>query len=465
MANWKKVALSGEIVNADLTGSAAISSANLANTAVTAAAYTNSSITVNAQGQITSASSGSASGDANQNAFSNVAVSGQVTAAADSATDTLTLVAAGGMTITTSGDAITLSSTTVADTQDLSLSGDTITLVDGGNVDISGATTVAANAVHAASSHAPSGAEANVSGNSGNAAIYDNSGTPAFKTGVTKAELQTLLNVADGANAYSHSTNANMTGHVTSSGNAAVLGAFTVAQLSTALSDASISGNNSGDQTVAYASAISEGNSGLVPSAGTSGHFLKHNGEFGIPAYTSQTSANVSTTVSWTGGTTAGPTLVTDGQSSAIPIASASASGVVTNANQTFAGTKTFAAVTVSGNLVVSGTTITSSTETLLISDNSMVLNSDLSTSTDVDAGIVVERGTTHDNALFYWDEGSDRWMVGTNDQADINTSKTYGGDVGQILIDGGATSGSVSGVPIGHLHYNAGILSVRVAD
>lgn len=45
------------------------------------------------------------------------------------------------------------------------------------------------------------GAQVNVSGNSGNAAIYDNSGTPAFKTGITKAEVQTLLNVEDGAQA------------------------------------------------------------------------------------------------------------------------------------------------------------------------------------------------------------------------------------------------------------------------
>ena len=115
--------------------------------------------------------------------------------------------------------------------------------------------------------------------------------------------------------------------------------------------------------------------------------------------------------------------------------------------------------------MVVGGTTITTATETLKISDNSLVLNSDLSGTVDVDAGIVVERASSGDNALFYWDEGDDKWMIGTNNEADINTSKTYGGDVGQILIDGGATSGSVSGVPIGHLHYNAGILSVRVAD
>ena len=39
----------------------------------------------------------------------------------------------------------------------------------------------------------------NVTGDNGNAAIYDNSGTPAFKSGITKAEVLSLLNVADGA--------------------------------------------------------------------------------------------------------------------------------------------------------------------------------------------------------------------------------------------------------------------------
>ena len=50
-------------------------------------------------------------------------------------------------------------------------------------------------------------------------------------------------------NASTVTTNANLTGHVTSSGNATTLGSFTVAQLSTALSDATISGNNTGDLT------------------------------------------------------------------------------------------------------------------------------------------------------------------------------------------------------------------------
>jgi len=49
-------------------------------------------------------------GDTNQNAFSNVAVSGQTTVAADTATDTLTLVAGTGITITTDAgaDSITI---------------------------------------------------------------------------------------------------------------------------------------------------------------------------------------------------------------------------------------------------------------------------------------------------------------------------------------------------------------------
>jgi hypothetical protein len=53
----------------------------------------------------------------------------------------------------------------------------------------------------------------------------------------------------DGTANIAITTNANLTGHVTSSGNATTLGVFTVAQLSSALSDASISGNNTGDLT------------------------------------------------------------------------------------------------------------------------------------------------------------------------------------------------------------------------
>jgi hypothetical protein len=57
-------------------------------------------------------------------------------------------------------------------------------------------------------------------------------------------------------NAATVTTNANLTGHVTSIGNASVLGSFTLAQLNTAISDADVvtgggtaTGTNTGDQT------------------------------------------------------------------------------------------------------------------------------------------------------------------------------------------------------------------------
>lgn len=68
-------------------------------------------------------------------------------------------------------------------------------------------------------------------------------GTPA--SGV----LTNCTGTASGLTAGNVTTNANLTGHITSTGNAAVLGSFTIAQLSTAISDANISGTNTGDQT------------------------------------------------------------------------------------------------------------------------------------------------------------------------------------------------------------------------
>jgi hypothetical protein len=70
-------------------------------------------------------------------------------------------------------------------------------------------------------------------------------GTPA--SGV----MTNVSGTASSLTAGNVTTNANLTGHVTSTGNAAILGSFTVSQLSSALSDASISGNNTGDEASA----------------------------------------------------------------------------------------------------------------------------------------------------------------------------------------------------------------------
>jgi hypothetical protein len=88
--------------------------------------------------------------------------------------------------------------------------------------------------------------------------------SPTF-TGTANASNLTVSGTLTGTltgNAATVTTNANLTGHITSSGNAAVLGSFTVAQLSAAISNASISGNNTGDQTTV------SGSSGTVTSIG-----------------------------------------------------------------------------------------------------------------------------------------------------------------------------------------------------
>ena len=78
-------------------------------------------------------------------------------------------------------------------------------------------------------------------------------------------------------------------------------------------------------------------------AAGTSGQYLKSNGN-AAPSWASF----VTPTVTWTDGTTAGPTLKIKGQAGtsstavAIPSATSAISGVVTTGDQTFAGKKTF---------------------------------------------------------------------------------------------------------------------------
>ena len=69
--------------------------------------------------------------------------------------------------------------------------------------------------------------------------------------------------------------------------------------------------------------------------------------------------------------------------------------------------------LTVTGNLTVNGTTTTVATTNTVIADNILELNNGISASTN-DAGVIVERGSTGDNAAVVWDESADEWVVGT---------------------------------------------------
>ena len=69
--------------------------------------------------------------------------------------------------------------------------------------------------------------------------------------------------------------------------------------------------------------------------------------------------------------------------------------------------------LTVSGNLTVSGTTTTISTTNSVVSDNLIELNNGAGSNAN-DSGIVIERGSTGDNAIIAWDESADGFIVGT---------------------------------------------------
>ena len=65
------------------------------------------------------------------------------------------------------------------------------------------------------------------------------------------------------------------------------------------------------------------------------------------------------------------------------------------------------------GNLTVSGTTTTVNTANLDVADNQITLNSDVTGTPSENAGIVVNRGSSTDKSLL-WDEGTDKWTVGS---------------------------------------------------
>jgi hypothetical protein len=102
--------------------------------------------------------------------------------------------------------------------------------------------------------------------------------------------------------------------------------------------------------------------------------------------------------------------------------------------------------VSVSGNLTVGGSSTTVNTTNTTIEDNIIELNSGLSQSLN-DSGIIIERGSTGDNAAIVWDESGDIFKLGT-------TTSTGADKSGGITVTAGAlevaaftaTTGTFSG-------------------
>ena len=93
--------------------------------------------------------------------------------------------------------------------------------------------------------------------------------------------------------------------------------------------------------------------------------------------------------------------------------------------------------LTVSGNLTVNGTTTTVSTTNTVVSDSLFELNNGAGSNSN-DLGIVMERGSTGDNAIIAWDESEDKFVVGT-------TTAT-GSSTGNLSITTGTLLANVEG-------------------
>ena len=75
---------------------------------------------------------------------------------------------------------------------------------------------------------------------------------------------------------------------------------------------------------------------------------------------------------------------------------------------------KTDDSLVVAGDLTVNGTTTTVNQTNLDVEDNIIGLNRGLTGANANDSGIIIERGSTGDNAAFLWDESADRFIFGT---------------------------------------------------
>ena len=82
-------------------------------------------------------------------------------------------------------------------------------------------------------------------------------------------------------------------------------------------------------------------------------------------------------------------------------------------ASPALTGTATAVNLTVSGNLTINGSTTTVSSTNTTITDNIIELNSGASSNAN-DSGILIERGSTGDNAFMGFDESSDTFVLGT---------------------------------------------------
>ena len=129
--------------------------------------------------------------------------------------------------------------------------------------------------------------------------------------------------------------------------------------------------------------------------------------------------------------------------------------------------------VSITGNLEVGGTSSTISTTNTVIEDNFIELQTGISASTN-DSGIIIERGSTGNNACIIWDESADTFKLGTTTATGADKSggitvtagalevaaltATTGTFTGAVTLSGGVTTGALTTNEIASNGSNADI-------
>lgn len=103
--------------------------------------------------------------------------------------------------------------------------------------------------------------------------------------------------------------------------------------------------------------------------------------------------------------------------------------------------------LTVTGNLVVNGTTTTLSSTNTVVEDTLLELNTGAGSNSN-DMGLIMERGSTGNNAIILWDESEDKFAVGTTTavaSATGNISYTVAGLLTGAISATGSVTASTS--------------------
>lgn len=222
-------------------------------------------------------------------------------------------------------------------------------------------------------------------------AIYDNAGTPALYTGITAAEVRTLIGVdAAGTDNSTDVTLAGSYDYLTLSGQQITLSQI---DLTTDVTGALPNANLANSTTTLGTTTLTLGSSATDLAGLTS---------LGVD--------NLSLD---------GTTITTD------------------NGSDLTLGDNAGVDVIVAGNLTVQGTTTTVNSTTVELGDNIIVLNKDATGTPSANAGIEVERGDSA-NVSLIWNETTDVWQV-TVDGTNYSNLLTAGNFESNIQnIDGG---------------------------